>query len=150
MKTRLILSGVILLSVFTLSCKTKQKPIYFAYGRIENNKYSNSFFKFEITIPKNRIVVTNDLTENLTQTGKGLKKENDTKTKAVKVSEIFTFNLLAAYKYKPDSVVDFNPSIMIVVENVENAPIETGSDHFKTRNYESNYFKRFWRNRKFN
>lgn len=134
MKTNLLV--YLLLTITAIGCKTLNKPNYFDYGRVEKNKYFNSFFDFEITIPTNWKVQTKEHMDNLVKTGGKLISGDDSNLKAVvKATEINTVNLLAVYQYESGSAVEYNPSFMIVSENVIHAPgIKTGSDYlFQSR-----------------
>jgi len=128
MKTNLL--GLLILTITAISCKTQIKPNDFDYGHVENGKYVNSYFDFEITIPTDWVVQTKEQMDNLTKMGSELVAGDDANLKAViKASEINTANLLAVYQYERGSAVDYNPSFMIAVENLINAPgIKTGSD----------------------
>jgi hypothetical protein len=129
MKTNLL--RFLLLTITAIGCKTQDKPIDFDYGHIENSKYINSYFDFEITIPTDWIVQSKEQMDNLSKTGAELVAGDDSKLKAVvKASEINTANLLAVYQYERGSAVEYNPSFMLVAENIINAPgIKTGSDY---------------------
>lgn len=127
---KITLLGFLLLTITAIGCKTQVKPIDFDYGHIENSKYVNSYFDFEITIPNDWIVQTKEQMDNLAKIGSELVAGDDTKLKAsIKASEINTANLLAVYQYEQGSAVEYNPSFVIVVENHINSPgIKTGSD----------------------
>jgi hypothetical protein len=130
------LLGFLLLTITAIGCKTQNKTNDFDYGHVENSKYVNSYFDFEITVPTGWIVQTKEQMDNLAKTGAELVAGDDSKLKAfVKVSEINTANLLAVYQYERGSAVEYNPSFMLVAENIINAPgIKTGSDYlFQSR-----------------
>ena len=131
MKTRLYLSGILIITVLITSCKPIEKLDNFDYGYTENNKYLNSFFGLELIIPDNWVVQTKAQTENLSKTGVNLIAGDDENLKAViNASEINTANLLAVFQYEVGAAVDYNPSFMLVAENLKNAPgIKTGSDY---------------------
>ena len=136
MKRNLNFIGIILLTVLTLSCNTNVKPKDFDYGKVENNKYLNSFFGFKMELPSDWEVQTKEQMENLAKMGKELVAGNDKNMKAIiKASEINSANLLAVFKYEVGAAVDYNPNLMLVAENLKNAPgIKTGSDYlFQTR-----------------
>ena len=128
--------GFIILTVLTLSCSTNNKPENFDYGKVENNKYSNSFFEFSMDLPADWIVQTKEQTENLAKMGQELVAGDDKNIKAaLKASEINSANLLAVFKYEVGAAVEYNPNFMLVAENLKNAPgIKTGSDYlFQSR-----------------
>jgi len=128
--------GLFILTVLITSCNPSGKPKNFDYGHIENNKYLNSFFGLELSLPDNWIVQTKEQTENLTKIGKDFVAGDDKNLKAIiNASEINSANLLAVFQYEVGAAVDYNPSFMLVAENLKNYPgIKTGSDYlFQSR-----------------
>jgi len=136
MKKDLNFIGILILMVLTLSCNTNNKPKDFDYGKVENHKYLNSYFGFEVQLPAEWVVQTKEQMENLSNKGKEMVAGDDKNMKAIiNASEINTANLLSVFKYEVGSAVDYNPNFMIVAENLNNAPgIKTGSDYlFQSR-----------------
>ncbi len=131
MKTKLKLIGLFILIFSLTSCNQNGKPKNFDYGHIEDNKYLNSFFGLELTIPDSWIVQTKEQTENLSKVGRDLVAGDDKNLKAViDASEINSANLLAVFQYEVGAAVDYNPNFMLVAENLKNAPgIKTGNDY---------------------
>jgi hypothetical protein len=131
MKAKLNLIGFLILTLFMTCCNQNGKPKNFDYGHTENNKYLNSFFGLGLTLPDNWIVQTKEQTENLSKKGKDLVAGDDKNLKAIiNASEVNTANLLAVFQYEVGAAVDYNPSFMLVAENLNNAPgIKTGSDY---------------------
>jgi len=129
MKTKL--SALILFAIIASTCYSQSKPIDFDYGRIENSKYLNSYFDFEITIPANWIIQNKEQMEKMAKAGMDMVIGDDANLKAaVKVSEINTTNLLVVNQYERGSAVEYNPGIVIVAENIKDYPgIKTGSDY---------------------
>ena len=119
------------MTIIATSCKTQDKPADFDYGRVENNHYVNHFFECEITLPEDWVIQTKEQVENLSKTGKDLIAGDDANMKAVvKASEVNVANLLAVYQFEVGSSVEYNPSIMLIAENVKNSPgIKNGSDY---------------------
>ena len=117
--------------IFTISCSNNSKPKDFDYGKVENDRYVNSYFDLELNLPSHWIVQTKEQTENLSKRGKELIAGDNKNMKAVfKASEINTANLIAAFQYEVGSAVDYNPSFMLVAENLKAFPgIKTGSDY---------------------
>ena len=136
MKISINFIGIVLLTTLTLSCSSNDKPKDFDYGKVENNKYHNSFFGFEIDLPSNWVVQTKEQTDNLKKMGQELIAGDDKNMKAViKASEINSASLLAIFKYEVGTAVEYNPNFMLVAENLKNAPgIKTASDYlFQSR-----------------
>ncbi len=125
------LLGILLLTIFMNSCNGQDKPMNFDYGRVENNKYVNTFFEFEITLPTDWIVQTKEQMDDMTRKGKALVAGDDSKMEAVlKASEINSANLLSVFQFERGSAVEYNPSFSIVVENIKNLPgIKTGNEY---------------------
>lgn len=136
MTKRIYFIGLLLLAVIITSCQMNGKPDSFDYGKVENDIYSNSFFNMKMNLPTGWVVQSQEQMNNIRNAGKDLVAGDNTQLKAViKASEVNTANLLAAFQYEMGSPVDFNPSIIIVAENLKIAPgIKTGSDYlFQTR-----------------
>jgi len=132
------LIGLIFLTILTLSCKSDNQPKDFDYGKVENSIYLNSFFGFELELPSDWFVQTKELTDNLSEMGKDIVAGEDKNMKALlNASEINTANLLAIFKYEIGAAVDYNPNLILVAENLKNAPgIKTGGDYlFQTRKF---------------
>jgi hypothetical protein len=128
MKAKLNLIGFLIITILITSCTPNGKPKNFDYGHTENNKYFNSFFGLELSLPDNWIVQTKEQTENLSKMGKDLMAGDDKNLKAViNASEVNSANLLAVFQYEVGAAVD--------AENLKNTPgIKTGSDYlFQSR-----------------
>lgn len=131
MKTKFNFILILILSITFISCYQNEKNQKFDYGHIENNKYINSFFGLEITIPDNWIIQTKEQTDNLSKRGKDLVVGDNKNLKAAfDASEINTANLLAVFQYEVGTPVEYNPGLVLVAENLKNAPgIKNGSDY---------------------
>jgi hypothetical protein len=135
MKMKIGFLGVLLLSLANFCCG-QENVEDFDFGHVQNDKYVNSFFHFEMTLPLDWIVQTKDQMDYLAETGKELVAGDDAVMKAaLKGSEVNTANLMAVYQYETGSPVEYNPSIMLVAENIARAPgIKTGGDYlFQSR-----------------
>ena len=133
MKINLIL---LLLITLVCSCQSNEKPEGFDYGTVENNLYTNSFFNFKATLPDGWIVQSKKQTEDLVEIGKDMVAGEDENLKAViNASEINSAYLLTVFQYEVGAAVDYNPSLMLIAENLKIAPgIKNGSDYlFQTR-----------------
>lgn len=119
MTTKLKLFWFIFLSLFSTSCDNKTQPEEFDYGQIENNKYSNSFFNLEMTIPTGWIIQSKEQTENLDKDGKELFVGEDKNLKtAIKRSEGSSAVLVTVFQYEVGAAVDYNPSFSLISENL--------------------------------
>jgi hypothetical protein len=123
---------IFVLFVFITAANYGQnQPKDFDYGKVENNRYVNSYFAFEIPVPADWFIQSKEKTENMAQLGKDMVAGDDAKMKAVfKASEINTALLLTVFKYEPGSPVEYNPCISLLAENISTYPgIKTGSDY---------------------
>jgi hypothetical protein len=122
---------IILLTSLLIGCNSPVKTKDFDYGRVENMKYSNSYFDFEMTLPDNWVVQSKEQIKKINKIGMDVVAGDDENMKfAMNASLINTANLLSASEYEYGAPVDFNPSIDIVVENIKNYPgLKTGSDY---------------------
>jgi hypothetical protein len=124
--------------IIIAGCNKINKPLDFDYGHVENNKYINSFFKAEMTIPKSWVVQSKEQMENLTETGKDLVAGDDANMKAkLNASEINIANLLSVNQFEQGAAVEYNPSILLIAENIKNSPgVKTGKDYlFHTKKF---------------
>ncbi|MCD4773736.1 MAG: hypothetical protein K8R41_10185 [Bacteroidales bacterium] len=130
MNKKIKLLAILFISLFIFGCNS-QNVEGFDYGRVENNKYLNSFFDFEISIPPTWVVQTKEQTDNLVEVGENLIAGDDENMKAIiKASEINSANLLVVFKYEVGSPVEYNPSFVLIAENLKNAPgVKKGSDY---------------------
>jgi len=121
----------LLILILMINCSNSSEPKDFDYGKIENDRYTNSYFDLELNLPSHWIVQTKEQTENLTKIGKDLVAgDNKNMRAAFNASEINTANLLTVFQYEVGSAVDFNPGFMLMAENLKAFPgIKTGSDY---------------------
>ncbi len=134
MKTKLI--GLFVLAVIIASCNPGGQSKKFDYGHVEDNIYVNAFFGLEVLLPDAWVVQSKEQTENITNLGKDIIAGDDKNLKAVlDASEVNSANLLTVFKYEIGAAVDYNPSFMLVAENLNSAPgIKNGSDYlFQTK-----------------
>ncbi len=123
-------------AISTVSCAGQDKPKDFDYGLVENGRYSNSYFNFEMTLPPNWIVQTKEQLDNMTKKGNDLIAGDDAKLKAIlKASEVNVANLLSASQFEKGAAVEYNPGMVMVAENIKAAPgIKLGKDYlFQSR-----------------
>lgn len=129
MKTKIL--TIILFATIAANCFSQSKLVDFDYGRIENSTYLNSYFNFEIAIPADWIVQNKEQMESLKKAGTDLVVGDNTNLKAAfKATEINSANLLFVYQYERGAAVEYNPSFLMVAENIKDFPgIKTGSDY---------------------
>jgi hypothetical protein len=131
MKTILSISGLIFFYIIITGCDAQENLSNFDYGTTEENIYSNSFFDFTMTLPADWVLQSVEETENIMEEGRKLVAGDDKNLESVlKAAEINTANLLVIYQYEMGAAVDYNPSLMLMAENLRNAPgIKNGADY---------------------
>lgn len=131
MKKVLNLLFLLLLTVSTFSCNTDSQTKHFDYGKIENNKYTNEYFDFEMTLPQDWVVSSKEDIQRVKKVGQELIAGNDKNLrKMIEVSSIDNANLLQLTKYELGAPVNFNPSFALSVKNLRGEPgIKTGKDY---------------------
>ena len=130
------ITAVLLLTILISGCKVENTPDNFDYGKVEGNKYVNSYFNMEMDVPADWFVQSQEQMENITKVGKDMVAGDDENMKAiVKASDVSTANLLGVFQHEYGSAVQFNPNFLVVAENVKAAPgMRTGSDYlFQSR-----------------
>lgn len=138
MNTRLNLIGLLFLTLLVISCNQSSESKNFDYGHIENNKYINSYFGLELMIPEKWVVQTKEQMELLAEMGRDLVGGDNEEFKAkIRVSEINTANLLGVFQHDLREIVEFNPNIILIAENLKSDPdIQSGSDYlYHVRKY---------------
>ena len=123
--------SILLISLIAITGYSQTRPDNFDYGHVKDNKYVNSFFNCELTIPTDWIVQSKEQIETISKKGKELITGDDTNMKAMmKASEVNSANLLSLFQYERGAPVDYNSNISIVAENVKSLPgIKSGSDY---------------------
>lgn len=129
MKTQFKLAALLLLVL--VSCQAVEEPPKFDYGYVENHKYFNSFFGIELNLPKDWAIQSQEQAENLAEIGRDIAAgENEELKRTLEASEINTATLLAVFQYELGSNVEYNPGLMMVAENLKNAPeVINGKDY---------------------
>jgi len=138
MKISIKAFGLLLIIIALSGCNNNNNnnndnrlPDNFDYGHVENGVYQNEYFDFSMKLPDDWVVQSKEQTEYIANTGKKIAAGDDKNLQAVvKASDISSANLLAVFQYEVGSAVEYNPAILIVAENVKNAPgIKNGSDY---------------------
>jgi hypothetical protein len=136
MKIKIGLLGLFVFLISATNCQSQDKPKDFDFGRVENGKYLNSYFNFEMQLPPNWIIQTKEQMDNMTKKGNDLIAGDDAKMKAIlKASEVNVANLLSASQFEKGAAVEYNPGMVMIAENVKAAPgIKLGKDYlFQSR-----------------
>ena len=137
-----ILFSLLTLSLIVTGCKN-QNPLDpttantpeslpdFDYGHVKNNVYTNTYFDMTMNVPKNWKVQDEEQVKYLMEKGKEVAAgDNENMKAAVEASTINSANLLTVYQFEMGSAVPFNPSLLVIAENVQFAPgVKNGSDY---------------------
>lgn len=115
-------------------CDGQIDSTLFDYGRVVDNKYTNSYFDFELAIPKNWVVVTNSELDDLQEESTEIFTESDSSfKKMVNATKVSSANLLTVFQYKIGTSTHYNPCISMLVENVaKSSSMKSGSDYLQT------------------
>ena len=107
-----------------------QKERSFDLGTLEDGTYSNEYFDFNMTFPRNWAA---EIDKNQAFVEKGLEVfEDELKKDRIYFDpkDVEMAILVTISKYAMGTAVDFNPNILIMVENVAKVPgIKTGADY---------------------
>jgi len=128
MNIRYLIAGVLIYFLSTTSCSSQDN---FDYGGIENNAYINTFFNFRMDLPADWVIQSKERVKDITKKGREMVAGEDKNLEsAIKAAEVNTANLLVLYEHEVGAAVDYNPSLVLVAENVSHAPgIKTGADY---------------------
>lgn len=124
---------VLLICVLTaVACKTeKGMPENFDYGSVENNVYVNDYFKMRLPFDPSWDVQSKEERDDISNLGKDL-IEDDNLKRSIDASEISNASLFTAFKYELGTTENYNPSISIIAENVNQFPhVKRGRDYLE-------------------
>ena len=122
---------MLMLPIFLLQCGTNATSEAFDLGSIKGDIYTNDYFNCQIELPNNWIPQSKEQTDRLANLGKELiVGENEELKAVIKASEVNTVNLVTVFQYEIGSAVEFNPSMVIMAENLATSPgIKNGGDY---------------------
>lgn len=124
---------LLLIISLAFSCSNQEKnlPNNFDFGKTENGLYQNKYFDMEVSFNPNWIMQDKKGMNDLLERGKILMaSENKEMESVIKASMVNTAYLLSIFKYEFGSAVEFNPSFMIIAENINKIPgIKRGKDY---------------------
>lgn len=109
-------------------------PENFDYGHIENNKYINKYFDYEMTFPLKWHVQNQNQMKELQKNGNEIFNDGTENSKAfIKAAEVNTANLIGVFKYElGTNMSQFNPCILVIAENVKlYNGIRSGKDYLQ-------------------
>jgi hypothetical protein len=106
-------------------------PENFDYGKIKGNQYRQKYLSLEMTFDTTWAIQSKADIERIAKLSEAIISNDDEELKAIlKATDVQIANLFAAFKYEMGTPVDYNPSIMLIAENVKQSPgIKKGSDY---------------------
>lgn len=107
-------------------------PSAFDLGKVEHGIYHNDFFDLNIPLPDSFHIQSHEETNQLLNLGlESLGNSDEEFKKKLVASSVKNAYLLTAFKYEIGTEeVDFNPSIIVVAENVQLVPgIKNGKEY---------------------
>lgn len=116
--------------IVLLGCKRTGLPKEFDYGQLENHVYSNEFFDFQMKVTEDWYVLSSEQEEELMQKGEDMVLDEEVKQE-MKASKVNTAQLLSLFANPLDSVTGFNPSLLLIAENLRGKDLEDYLDETK-------------------
>lgn len=106
-------------------------PATIDYGRFEGNVFSNEFFGVSIAVPEGWAVQDAATMARLAEQGtEMLYGDDEEMQRVIEAAEVESLQFFGAYRYPLGSAVDFNPSVILMAENLKNAPgVADGGDY---------------------
>ncbi len=137
MKKTFTLIGLLFFAFAVAGCNKNEKPEELAkvdgfdYGRIENGKYINNYFGFELPIPSGWTAKDENGMKPLADKGKEVVADgNERIEKMIDASKVTSATMLGLFQYEVGAKVDFNPNAVVVAENLKgHSEINTGNDY---------------------
>jgi hypothetical protein len=103
----------------------------FDEGHVEGHQYRNDFFHFSMELPEEWVLQNKAQTTALMDQGaEHLAKDERQQKQLKKAAEVGTAYLVTLFRYEMGTPVPFNPSFMVLAENVNALPgVKKGSDY---------------------
>lgn len=118
--------------VLILGCKEKPPAErMFDEGHVDGGRYVNDYFGLSMELPKGWVLQDKKEAQALMDKGVGMiSKDKEEEHMLKKAMEVQTANLVTLFHYEPGSPVSFNPSFIVMAENVHSLPgIKEGKDY---------------------
>ncbi|XOV67444.1 MAG: hypothetical protein ACFHU9_17655 [Fluviicola sp.] len=110
----------------------KEVPDNFDIGEMKDGTFTNKFFDFSFQYNEEWDIQTQEELEELMDLGSEMVSGGDQSVKAsMEASKVRSAQHFGAYKYEYGSLVDYNPSIMIISENIKGADIVYGDEYLE-------------------
>ncbi|PKL25730.1 MAG: hypothetical protein CVV47_03550 [Spirochaetae bacterium HGW-Spirochaetae-3] len=120
------------LALALIGCATAPStPTTMDYGRFEGNVFTNDFFSLSIAVPEGWVVQDAATMARLVKQGTDmLYSDNEEMKRAIEVADVENMQFFGAYQYPLGSAVEFNPSVILMAENLKSAPgVVDGGDY---------------------
>ncbi|MBK6275908.1 MAG: hypothetical protein IPF58_15025 [Saprospirales bacterium] len=130
-KTITLLLILTAIYVFADNPKSNEIKYPFNYGRMEDTIYTNPFFGFKVTVPSTWFVQNKTQIDFAITKGKDIIEfKDEILSKEMEKVDVNSMTLLMVVKYEVGAPVAFNPSLMVMAENVLMLPgVKLGSDY---------------------
>jgi hypothetical protein len=116
--------------IITIQFSYAQKTNALTYGSVKDSVYTNSFLGLQVKIPSGWAILSKELNEKLKERGKDFINAEGNQEVMIDQSVERSAIILSTSKYEIGAPVDFNPSLIVMIENIELAPgIKSGSDY---------------------
>ncbi len=113
-----------------LNDEGKNLPNSFDYGTSENGYYTNDYFNFEFKYNTDWTLLSKEETNQVIAKGQELIGGDELSNKIIDAAEINTAYLFTLFKEPVGTSIAFNPSMMVVAENLNNSRgISTSEDY---------------------
>lgn len=104
-------------------------------GEIKNDRYTNKYFGFSLSVPPSWSIQDNEANEKIMKKGReNIANGDEDLEEAMEASQLDVLNLLTMFEQPVGTNVDsYNPSFACVAEKISNAPqIKTGKDYLSS------------------
>jgi hypothetical protein len=115
--------SIVLLLSLVFGFQSNASDDAFDYGKVEKGKFKNSFFGFEMKVHADWHPLTKEQSDALMKTSIDvISQGSEVLGMALKATEVNYAQLLTVFRHEMGSPVEFNPSIVLMVENLRQAP----------------------------
>lgn len=118
-----LLALLLFITVFSCKDDVKNMPLNFDYGKIDNNVYSNNYFNFTLSLNPEWYLIPDSELNNFIDDGLDIiSNENKDLKKGLDASKVNLATFFAVFKHEIGANIEFNPSISMNVENLNQFP----------------------------
>ena len=101
-------------------------------GQLSGHTYTHDHFKLAVTIPEEWYIQKKSEADQLAQAGAAAMKQDAHGQAVAQAAQQRTLTLLSAFQHPPGTPVEFNPSFIVLAENVSFLPgLKLGEDYLK-------------------